>query len=112
MFNNCQGGNGENSSHISVFASGLLQQQLATIAGPLDGHPKLVTSYRAELSGLVALLYVVYRVCQFYAVEAGAMKIYCDNKGALKNTFKSIKAGITPYFRIDHDLIEVARALI
>jgi type II secretory pathway component GspD/PulD (secretin) len=30
----------------------------------------------------------------------------------LKNTFHPIKAGITPYFKIDHDLIEVVQALI
>jgi len=89
-----------------------LQQQISTIAALVDGHPKLVTSYRTELSGIIASLYLIYRVCQFYDVEAGAIKLLCDNKGALTNAFKPIKAGITPYFRTDHDLIEIARALI
>jgi glutaredoxin len=96
----------------AVFASSLLQQQISTIAGPVDGHPKLVTSFRAELSGIIASLYLIYRVCQFYDVEAGAIKLLCDNKWALTNAFKPIKAGITPYFHTDHDLIELARALI
>jgi hypothetical protein len=74
--------------------------------GPVDGHPDLVTSYRAELSGIVATLYAVYRICQFYNISAGAMILYCDNKGALTNAFKPIKHGITPYFRTDHDMIE------
>jgi hypothetical protein len=33
------------SSYATVLASGLLQQQIATAAGPVDGHPALVTSY-------------------------------------------------------------------
>jgi hypothetical protein len=40
------------------------------------------------------------------------MKFYCDNKGALSNAFKPIKAGITPYFDADHDLIEVAQSML
>jgi hypothetical protein len=40
------------------------------------------------------------------------LTLYCDNKGALKNAFKTIKPGITPYFNIDHDLLEVAQALL
>jgi len=72
----------------------------------------MVTSYRAELSGIIATLYLVYRVCQYYCIMEGAMTLYCDNKGALKNALHPIKAGITPYFKTDHDLIEVAQALI
>jgi hypothetical protein len=40
------------------------------------------------------------------------MTLYCDNKGALANAFKTIKPGITPYFKTDHDLVELAQALI
>jgi len=40
------------------------------------------------------------------------MTLYCDNKGALNNAFKVIKPGITPYFNTDHDLIELAQALL
>jgi hypothetical protein len=42
----------------------------------------------------------------------GAAKLYCDNKGALKNAFSPIKEGITPYFNTDHDLVEVAQSLL
>lgn len=38
--------------------------------------------------------------------------LFCDNKGALRNAFKPIKPGITPYFNMDHDLVEVAQSLI
>jgi len=40
------------------------------------------------------------------------MTLYCDNKGALNNAFKVIKPGISPYFNTDHDLIELAQALV
>lgn len=48
------------SSYGTVFANGLLKQQLSSVVGPVDGHPALVTSYRAELSGIVATLYVSF----------------------------------------------------
>jgi len=100
------------ASYGTVFASSLIEQRVASTVGPVDGHPNLVTSCRAELSGVIATLYLVYRGCQNYRITEGAMTLYCDNKGALKNAFHPIKAGITPYFKTDHDLIEVAQALI
>jgi hypothetical protein len=72
------------SSHGVVYASNILQQTIATVSGPVDGHPSLLTSYRAELSGIVAVLYLTYRICQYYQVTSGAMTLYCDKKGALK----------------------------
>jgi len=100
------------SSFGTVFASSLLKLQLSSVVGPVDGHPALVTSYRSELSGIVATLYIIYRICQYYTIETGGMTLYCDNKGALKNAFTPIKAGVTPYFKTDHDLVEVAQALV
>jgi len=100
------------SSHGEVFASSLLKQQIVTTTGPVDGHPSLVTSYRAELSGIIASLYLVYRICQYYNIETGTVRLYCDNKGALTNSFRPIYPGITPYLKTDHDLIEVVRALL
>jgi hypothetical protein len=100
------------ASHGIVFGSSLLKQTIATASGPVDGHPRVVTSYRAERSGIVATLYLLYRVCLFYNITMGTAKLYCDNKGALKNAFSPIKEGITPYFNTDHDLVEVAQALL
>jgi hypothetical protein len=78
------------SSYATVFASNLLQKQIATTAGPVDGHPAMVTLYRAELSGIIATLYIIYRVSCYYNIVEGAMTFYCDNKGALNNAFKAI----------------------
>jgi len=100
------------SSYATALASGLLHSQLATVVGLVDGHPALVTSYRAELSGIIATLYNIYRICSYYHIVEGGMTLYCDNKGALRNAFKQIKPGATRYFNTDHDLIEVAQALI
>ncbi len=100
------------SSHGVVFSSSLMKQRISSMVGPIDGHPDLVTSYRAELSGIVATLYLIYRLCQFYKISEGAMTLYCDNKAALANAFKTIKPGITPYLTTDHDLVELAQALI
>ncbi len=58
------------------------------------------------------MLYTVYRICQYYQVTTEAMQLFCDNKGALRNAFKPIKPGTTPYFTTDHDLVEVAQSLI
>lgn len=100
------------ASHGVVFASSLLQQTLVSIAGPVDGHPKLVTSYRAELSGIIACLYLVYRICQYFQLNSGKILLYCDNKGALENSFRPIYPGVTPYLKTDHDLVEIIRTLL
>jgi hypothetical protein len=88
------------SSYATVLASSFRKRQLATVVGPVDGHPALVTSYRAELSGIIATLYIIDCICSYYYIVEGGMTLYCDNRGALKNAFKQI------------DLIEVAQALI
>ncbi len=36
------------------------------IPRPDDGNPMLLTSYRSELGGLVTLLYIIHRICQYY----------------------------------------------
>ena len=48
----------------------------------------------------------------YYNISTGALKCYCDNKGALRNVFEHTKAGITPYFTTDYDLIEIAKSLL
>jgi len=40
-------------------------------AGPVDGHPNLTSAYRPELSGLVAILYVLYRICLYHDIANG-----------------------------------------
>jgi hypothetical protein len=100
------------ASFAVVFASSLSQQTITTSVGPVDGHPSLVTSFRAELSGIIACLYIIHRICHHYQLESGSCTLYCDNKGALSNAFRPIRPGITPYLRTDHDLVEIAQSLL
>jgi formate/nitrite transporter FocA (FNT family) len=51
------------SSHVQVFASGLVCNIVATCIGQVDGHPALLSSYRSELSGILATLYIVFCIC-------------------------------------------------
>jgi hypothetical protein len=59
----CSDGACDSNLHIAsfgaVFASSPLQQTIAMTVGAVDGHPSLVTSYRAELSGIIACLYKI-----------------------------------------------------
>lgn len=95
------------ASHGWVFASSLLESPITTGAGPVDGNPSLLSSYRAELSGILGTLYIISRVCLYYNVTQGNFKLYCNNKGALKNAFSPIPSGITPYLQTDHNLMEL-----
>jgi hypothetical protein len=82
-------------------------------AGPDDRHPDHMTSYRSELGGLLAVLYLIYRVCSYYEIQTGKLLLYCDNKGALQNVFHSKgKPGITPFMDTDSELVEAARLLV
>jgi hypothetical protein len=100
------------ASHGWVITSSLVETELAGGSGPVDGHPDLLSSYRAELSGIVSRFYIIHRICQHYSITSGKVKIYCDNKGTLRNSFAPIPSGITPYLTTDHDLIELANHLI
>ena len=52
--------------------------------GPiLDGN-----SFRCEISGLLAVVYLSQLICTFYGITEGAIQVICDNKTAL-TTFQS-----------------------
>jgi hypothetical protein len=89
-----------------------MEQEIAAGAGPADGHPLLMSSYRTELGGLLAVLYIIHRICHHYQVTQGQAKCYCDNKGAVTNTFAPRQRGITPFLNTDYDLIHLAQGLV
>jgi hypothetical protein len=72
----------------------------------------ILTTHRAELSGIVTILYLTHRICEYYNISNGKIKCYCDNKGALRHVFEKTTTGITPYFSTDHDLVELAQQLL
>jgi hypothetical protein len=58
------------TSHGWVFGD-KIEVFLATGSGPTDGNPDTRLSYRAELSGMITLLYILYKVCQYYNITSG-----------------------------------------
>ncbi len=101
----------QTGSHGWIFAS-TDKNILAQGAGPADGHPALMSSYRTELGGLLAVLYTIYRICQHYQVTSGKMSYYCDNKGVISNVFSHCAPSISHYFHTDADLVMEARHLL
>jgi hypothetical protein len=95
-------------SHGWVLAS-TEQQTLLQGAGPDDGHPSLLSSYRSELGGWLAVLYTIYCICIHYQVSSGKVTYYCDNNGVLKNVFSITAPGISPYLQTDADLVMEAK---
>jgi hypothetical protein len=69
-------------SHAWVFSDGS-HQEIWKGAGPTFGHTDLMTPYRAELSGLTLVLFVLQWVCSQNAIGDGKVMIYCDNEAAL-----------------------------
>jgi hypothetical protein len=98
-------------SHGWVFASDM-EQEIMAGAGPDDGHPSLMTSYRTELGGLLAVLYIIHRICQHYQIKEGRAKCHGDNRGTITNDFSPIRPGITPFLTTDHDLVSLAQGLL
>ncbi len=88
------------------------QELLLQGAGPDDGHPMLINSYRSELGGLITVLYIIYRICSHYQVASGKMKYYCNNKGVFATVFSPTVPGLTPYLQADAELVMEAKRLI
>jgi hypothetical protein len=80
-------------------------------AGRSDGHPALMSSYRAELGGILASLYLIFRVCNYYQLQSNQATLFCDNKGALTKAFTPLSS-ITPYFRTDQDILTLTQQLL
>ena len=71
-----------------------------------------MSSYRAELGGLIAILYTIYRICSHYQVKSGKLKYHCDNKGVIKNVFTNQPPTISQFLATDYDLIATAKRLL
>jgi hypothetical protein len=98
-------------SHSWIFGS---PEQLSIMAGagPTDGHPSSMSSYRAELGGIVAALYVIHRICDYYSITMGKATLYCDNKGAINNRFQTITPGLSQFLSPSYDLLLLAKQLV
>jgi ribonuclease HI len=87
------------------------KEAVLTGSGPMSGDPKLASPYRAELCGLVATLYLIYRICTYHDVSSRKLMLYCDNNGAINNVFHRPLSGINSFLQSDYDLIQVAKNL-
>jgi len=85
------------------------RKTIAEGSGPGHGHPDLLSSYRSELCGILAILYIVQRVCHSHRITSGTLHMYCDNKSALLKTVTTGPRGISPFFSADYDLITLIR---
>jgi hypothetical protein len=83
-------------------------------AGPSFSHPDVMSPYRAELSGLTSILFILLWVTTFNSIETGSVTIYCDNTSALDRIFTAIRQSNNPLQQLiaDIDLISCARDLL
>jgi len=49
---------------------------------------------------------------QYYDTQMGKVTIYCDNKRALTQVFKTPTASITPFLSTDYDLIALSQKFL
>ena len=81
-------------------------------AGPIDGIPQLLSSYRPELGGITANLFLLTVIVKIFGIEAGGVTLFCDNKSALENVFDPVpRRGIYPLLAVDYDLLVLAKDL-
>jgi hypothetical protein len=64
------------------------------------------------LGGILAALYIIHRICDYYHTSSGKITLFCDNKGAISNSFKKATPGISPFLSSDYDLIQLVKHLI
>jgi hypothetical protein len=100
-----------NSSHSWVFASEV-SQEFATGAGLDHAIPDILSSHQSELGGLLAVLYIIYKVCNYYGIKEGKAIIYSDNKGALSAAFNNSATTLSSYMAPDYDLIELCHHIL
>jgi hypothetical protein len=72
----------------------------------------MLSSHRSELGGILAALYIIHRICQYYDIETGRATLFCDNKRAINNSFKPITPGLSPYFSSNYDLLLLVKQII
>lgn len=70
--------------------------------GPTDGHPSILSPYRAELSGVLAGLHVLRCTCTYFDTTTAEVCLFSDCFKAIK-AFQKDYQGITKYSYITLD---------
>lgn len=73
-----------------------------------------MTPYRAELSGITSVLFIIHWICTKASLKDGGLTIYCDNESAPSKTFKLGRPTNNPYklLAADMDPITLSRGLL
>jgi hypothetical protein len=79
--------------------------------GPTDGHPSLLSPYRAELRGILAGLHVVQCICAYYDLSTGKVQLVSDCLKAIK-TLQRYYQDITKYYQEESDLVVEAMSVL
>jgi hypothetical protein len=85
---------------------------IASGSGPDHTSKPCMSSYRSELGGILAALYIIHRICQYYQISSGFAILYCDNRGAIANAFKTLVPSISSTLRPDYDLLSLTQYLV
>lgn len=85
---------------------------LGVSSGPVDGHHSSLSPFRAELSGIIAVLYLIQHITSIHNISQGTITFYCDSTSALRNVFQSSPAAFPSYKKADTDLIPLAHRLL
>jgi hypothetical protein len=81
-------------------------------SGLVDGHPRFLSSYRLETSGIVAVLYILERICTYYNITGGSAICYCDISGAVNNIYMTNHRGISKFLDSDYDMVHLVQTLL
>jgi hypothetical protein len=110
---------GSNGSFDGTTGTGTFGWVLATTdrhvcfgnASPFDCHPDMNSSYRAELSGLLAVSYLLTGICTHHWILTGNVTLYCDHKGAICNVFIRRNL-VSPFMKSDYDIIHLTKQIL
>ena len=71
---------------------------------PTPGTPNIQSSYRSELTGILAAVCHVNQICNQNGITSGSATLYCDGEGAIQAAAETHK--ITHNNRLHFDLIQ------
>lgn len=81
-------------------------------ASLINCHPHLITSYRTELGGITAVLYLLQLVVRSFCLTTGTATIFCDNQAALEAVFtENPRRGVYPLLAPKYDFICIAKEM-
>ena len=101
------------STHAYVFADSRNKHIIIKGAGPTDGKLPFLTSFRSELTGILATLLIVAICVKDDNISKGKISYFIDNRSAMEASFLSeTTSAIFPLLQSDYDLIMTIHHII